>query len=240
MTISPEVTPAVATQWQLALAEAGIGEADVHLLTVDGRAPADEPKAASYPAGRVLVEEPGDMICGPGLEEANSPEVINKQRIAVYAEFNETDPLELAILGGKLRHELRHAEQRLHPCGPELFSLVELADEIARVRVGGLPNGARIYNLMPIELDANAAAARFLRAHHGALVAEILRGDDAALARSNTPPGAIADLPAKTVAFMFIFREIAEDPAHFANISFNRRLGQISAEAASRWQALTA
>ena len=62
MTISPEVTPPVAAQWQLALAEAGIGEADVHLLAVDGQAPADEPKAASYPPGRVLVDEPGDML----------------------------------------------------------------------------------------------------------------------------------------------------------------------------------
>lgn len=60
------------------------------------------------------------------------------------------------------------------------------------------------------------------------------------MARSNTPPEAIADLPAKTVAFMFIFREIAEDPAHFANISFERRLEHISAEAAAGWQALAA
>lgn len=239
MTVSPEVSPVVATQWQLGLAEAGIGEADAHLLAVDGRAPDDEPKAACYPAGRVLVDEPGDMLRGPALEEANSSTVINKQRIAVYADFDEDDPLELAMLGGKLRHELRHAEQRLHPVGPELFSLAELADEIARVKVGGLPKGALLYNLMPIELDANAAAARFLRTHHGALVADILRGDDAVLARSNTPPEAIADLPAKTVAFMFIFREIAEDPTHFANISFEHRLGRISVEAASCWQALT-
>jgi hypothetical protein len=36
------------------------------------------------------------------------------------------------------------------------------------------------------------------------------------------------------------FCEIAEIPAHFANISFERRLGHISAEAAMCWQALSA
>jgi|GEM_PF-5125976 len=240
MTISPAITPAVAAQWRLALAEAEIGETDAHLLSVAGQAPPNEPKAAYYPAGRSLVDEPGDIIRGPALEEANSVAVINKQRIAIYADFDETDPLDLAIVGGKLRHELRHAEQRLSACGPELFNLVELADEIARVKVGGLPGGASIYNLMPVEVDANAAAAGFLRAHHGTVVAEILRGNDAALARSNTPPGDIADLPAKTVAFMFVFREIAENPAQFANITFERRLEHISSAAAARWRALAA
>ncbi len=185
-----------------------------------------------------MDDEPGDVIRGPALEEANFPEIINKQRIAIYSDFDEDDPVELAILGGKLRHEIRHAEQRLSTCGGELFALVELAEEIARVKVGGLPKGARIYNLMPVELDANAAAACFLRAHHGTVVDDILRGEDAALARSNTPPEAIADLPAKTVAFMFIFREIAEDPAHFANISFEDRLARISSQAAAHWRAL--
>jgi hypothetical protein len=180
------------------------------------------------------------MIRGAALEEANSAEVINKQRIAVYAEFDEADPLEVAILGAKLRHELRHAEQRLSACAAELFSLAELADEIARVKVGGLPGGATIYNLMPIEVDASAAAAGFLRAHHGAVVADVLRGDDAALARSNTPPEDLADLPAKTVAFMFIFREIAEDPANFANMPFDVRLEHISAAAAACWRGLVA
>jgi hypothetical protein len=128
------------------------------------------------------------MICGRALDEANSPDVINRQRIAVCADFDEDDPLELAILGAKLRHELRHAEQRLSAYAAELFSLVELADQVARVKVGGLQGGASIYNLMPTEVDANAAAAGFLRAHHGAVVADVLRGDDAAPARSNTPP----------------------------------------------------
>jgi hypothetical protein len=166
--------------------------------------------------------------------------VINKQRIAVYAEFDEADPLELAILGAKLRHELRHAEQRLSASAGELFSLAELADQVARVKVGGLKGGASLYNLMPTEVDANAAAAGFLRAHHGAVVADVLRGDDAALARSNTPPEEIADLPAKTVAFIFIFREIAEDPAHFPNMTFDVRLEQISPAAAACWRGLAA
>jgi hypothetical protein len=49
MTVSPDVTAAVAARWRLALAEADIEEADAHLLAVEGRAPADEPKAAAIP-----------------------------------------------------------------------------------------------------------------------------------------------------------------------------------------------
>jgi len=209
-----------------------------HLLAVPGCADPDAPKAASYPADKRLQEESGDLVRGPALAEANSDAVIGKQRIAIYTDFDEADPVELAIVGAKLRHELRHAEQRLSPVAAELFSLAEFADEIASRRVGGLPGGALIYNLMPIELDANAAAADFLAAHHPAAVTDILDGEDAALARSNTPPEAIIDLPAKTVAFMFVFREIAEDPNVFPNMPFERRLGHISETAAATWRAL--
>jgi hypothetical protein len=40
--------------------------------------------------------------------------------------------------------------------------------------------------------------------------------------------------------FIFIFREIAEDPAHFPNMAFDVRLEQISSAAAACWRGLAA
>jgi hypothetical protein len=80
-------------------------------------------------------------------------------------------------------------------------------------KVGGLPNSAVLYHLEPIEMDANAASALFVRCSYPETLAALLASEDAVLARSNTPPGDLRDLPAKTVAFMFVLREIAEDPA---------------------------
>lgn len=239
MTISDEITPPIAEQWRLAVAHAGVDEADVHLLSITGRAGPDAPKAATYPAGNPLVEESDDLIRGPALVEANTAEVINKHRVAIYADFDEGDPVELAIVGGKLRHELRHVEQRMSAASSDLFALDELADQIAKWKAGGLAGSSVLYNLKPIEIDANAASAKFLREYHAAVIADILQGEDASLARSNTPPGSLEDLPAKTVAFMFLFREIAEDPARALDgMTFESRLSLLSPLAAAQWRAL--
>jgi hypothetical protein len=239
MTVSPDVPPVLVEQWRSAVADAGLDENQVHLLALSGRPAPGKPKAASYPAGHHLSDDPEDIIRGPALLEANQPEILVKQRIATYIEFDQTDSLELAIAAAKLRHELRHAEQRLSPRGDELFALDELADQIVKWKVGGLPGGVYLYNAKPTEIDANAAAAAYLRKAHTLEVPGILKSKDGVLARSKTPPEALDDLPAKTVAFIFQFREIAEDPARRGAMTFEERLASISDSAARCWRSLT-
>jgi hypothetical protein len=241
MTVSKIVSEAAATEWRSAMTHAGLSEEEVHLLAVPGLPGPRAPKAAAYPAGRVLGEESRDdgVIQGQALIEANSERHIGKHRVAFYAGFPESSPVDRAVLGGKLRHELRHVEQRMAPGWGTLFDLEDLALEIGRLKAGGLAGGGEFYNLIPTEIDANAAAAEFLRQEHPEFITQVLGGDDGALARSNTPPGDLGDLPAKLVAFMFIFHEIAEDSSSFPNIPFGRRLAQISDAAARQWRALS-
>jgi hypothetical protein len=240
MTISPDASSSLGVVWGSVVRDAGVGDDAVHLLVLPGEPAPGMPKAASYPAGRILADEPEDIIRGAALVEANEPEIVPKQRIAVYAAFDEADPFEVAIVAAKLRHELRHGEQRLSRRGDEIFALDEFAEQIIQWKVGGLPGGTNLYNLKPVEADANAAAAMYLRDHHADQVGRILDGDDAALARSNTAPGDLDDLPAKTVAFIFQYREIAEDPARGGVLGFEQRLASVSPLAASYWRALSA
>jgi hypothetical protein len=86
-------------------------------------------------------------------------------------------------------------------------------------------------------MDANAAAAMFLSARFPELIDHILATDNAPLARSNTGPGELTDLPAKTVAQLFAFREVAEAPATFDNspVPFATRLRLVDLNAAIIW-----
>jgi hypothetical protein len=236
--ISKDIGSALAGQWSLALADAGLVEEDAYLLSLPGRPARDEPKAASYPAGVKLREEADDIIRGPALEEANSSMAIETQRVAIYGAFDEADPVQLAIHGATLRHELRHAEQRLSPAAAELFELDELAGNLLTWKTGGMTGGGLLYNLKPTEIDANDAAALFLRNHHPLQVEAILTGEDGSLARSHTPPAPLEGLVVKTVAFMFLFREIAEDPVRSKALPFEKRLETISVRAAERWREL--
>jgi hypothetical protein len=94
-----------------------------------------------------------------------------------------------------------------------------------------------MYHLKPVEADANAASAELLRAE--GVQDLVLTSSDAVLARSNTPPGDLADLPSKTVAFMFTLREVADQVARQAQASrFADLLAAIDPHYGAQWVAL--
>lgn len=236
MSISPDAEPFIAAIWERVLGHAAVDPERFHLLPVAGAAVRGCNQAACYPPGNELYDEPEDLLRGAILNEANLSEHRHKHRIAIYEDIDEDDPLAVAVMAAKLRHEVRHGEQR-EVCGNRLFALDELADMLVGWKVGGLPGGAALYHLKPVESDANAASARYLRTCHGDVVDELLDGPDGVLARSNTLPGELEDLPSKTVAFMFTMREIAEDPVH-GQPTFEQRLAAIHLHYAAQWLAL--
>ena len=60
-----------------------------------------------------------------------------------------------------------------------------VVDHILRLKARGLPGGTLLYNLKPVEQDANAASAVYLRERHPDAVEAILRHPDLGqLARS--------------------------------------------------------
>jgi hypothetical protein len=158
--------------------------------------------------------------------------VIGKQRIAIFTGFDPKDPLELALAAAILGHELRHAEQRLPDDGQELFALEELADETLDRKMADREGDRALYHFKPTEMDADDAAATFLGRRHPDQVAPMLESFDSPWAGSRTPPGCIANSPAKTVAFLFQPKELAEDPARGSDdTTFEERLRQISSAA---------
>ena len=240
MTASAETEQFMLAAWDDAVQSSGLNASAVHLLPVPGAAVSESNKAACYPPHVELVEEPHDLLRGAMLTESNLPEHQGKHRIAIYEDVDQDDPVAVATMAATLRHELRHAEQR-EVCGGDLFPLDELADQLVSWKIGGLPKAAALYHLKPIELDADAASAVFLRQQYPAQVDAILAGEDAVLARSNTPPGRLDDLPTKTVCFLFCLREVAEDPTRSpSGLSFRNRLRLINRHWAKLWDDLEA
>jgi hypothetical protein len=158
MTVSPTTGPFMEEIWDNVVRASGFDGSQVHLLPVPGAAAGGHNQAACYPPGDFLVDDPDDIIRGDMLAEANLDEHLHKHRIAIYEDVDEDDDVAMAVLAGKLRHELRHAEQR-EACGAELFSLDDLAGMLISWKAGGLPRSNVLYHLKPIEMDANAASA---------------------------------------------------------------------------------
>jgi hypothetical protein len=153
--------------------------------------------------------------------------------------LTSTGRLQESVLAGLLRHEIRHAEQ-YDTLGQVFFDVYDLAELVCQWKVGGLPRGGVLYGLIPAEMDANAAAAKFLRERRPEAIDAVLNSDHNVLARSNTDPGPLTDLPTKMVAFLYLLREVADDPARSRGVTFDDRLRRVSERAARTWEALRA
>jgi hypothetical protein len=220
------------------LAQARQDEERFLLVTLPGRPAPNGRHAAFYHPGPI-DEDPGDILHGAHLAAANAREVVDRHRVAAFAGIDWGDPLQEASLAGLLRHEVRHAEQ-FDELGQTFFDLYDIAELVCRWKVGGLPRGGILYGLIPAEMDANDAAAGFLRERRSGAVNDVLNSDHNVLARSNTPPGPLGELPTKMVAFLYMLREVADDPARSHGIAFGDRLRHISPRAADTWATLVA
>jgi len=70
-------------------------------------------------------------------------------------------------------------------------------------------------------------------------VQEVLESDDGVLARSHTDPGPLDDLPPKMVVFIYLLREVPDDPARSpSGMTFEDRLRFVNARTAATWTAL--
>ena len=208
------------------------------LLSIPGR-PAPSGRHAAFYRPGPIDEDPDDILHGPHLALANGSDVRDRHRVAVFADVDWDDPEQEAVLAGFLRHEIRHAEQ-WDELGQDFFDLYDLAELVCQWKVGGLPRGGVLYGLIPAEMDANAAAAKFLRERRPGAINAVLNSDYNALARSNTDPGPLTDLPTKMIAFLYLLREVADDPTRSQGITFEQRLRRVSERAARTWASLSA
>jgi len=95
--------------------------------------------------------------------------------------------------------------------------------------------------VIPNELDANAAAAMFVRARYGRdRVLELLeaKDEDSALFRSHVGPAPIEGLPERLLAFFISQRELCEEYARTQNFRFDQLLDHHWRGAGAVWRRL--
>lgn len=116
------------------------------------------------------------------------------------------------LVAAKMRHELEHARQ-YEAHGQELFHLHGLMNAILDLKVGGLPGGGVVYGSIPMEVDGNAAAARFVHGRYATEAEALLREHhpDSGLLRSLCGPGPLETLPARMICFAYQYADIGED-----------------------------
>jgi len=178
-----------------------------------------------------------EFLAGEVLVEANEHEHRAKHRVAVFEDVDWSDPVKVAVLTATLRHEIEHVRQRM-VCGRELFDVDEYADNAIEHATGRLPGA--LYNLKPIEQDADAAAGTLLRQHFDeGIVAAVLASSDGKLVRWLTPPRPLDTLLPRTVCFIYLFVDVVERVSRKENgISFDLRLDAVSKDAGDLWRHL--
>jgi hypothetical protein len=231
---------ALQEEWRAALDDAGFEEHHAKLWLCTGYGEDSEGPVAAYYKPWLNIED--DRFLSPA-QRADAEADVNRplQRIVIFEDFDfANDQLGntlVPVMGAMLRHELEHARQQ-QSCGDEVLDIDDqFLDRAIRLKVGGLSGGAGLYNVKPMEQDANAAAAMYLRARHPQHVDAILEGPCGHVARSNTPPEALDSLLARTVACLYQFRDVVvadRDPT----IEFAKRLAVYDPRAGALWRQL--
>jgi hypothetical protein len=193
----PDLPHDIEEVWLAALADAQIDADDALLYLLDGEQGSNG-YGARYLHRHLHIYPEGEAEeIHPLLDEMNDGACIDAYRIVVFRDRN------IEGIAALIRHELEHARQRdVH--GQPLMELSGIAENVISERVGGLKGGAFLYQTIPVEMDANAAAASFVRARYGAdRIDELLRaGDkDSAAFRSLVGPPPLETLPDRMIRY---------------------------------------
>jgi hypothetical protein len=235
-----EFRGALEDEWHAALAHAGLTSDRARLWLCEGADKVKEDRAAVYHPPMLRIEDDDVFLSDGQRGEAQQEDARELHRIAIFEDYRQTendlsDTL-ITVMGGVLRHELQHALQQ-EACGSWVLEIEgTLIHNFLARRYGGLPDTMAYYNVRPMEQDANAAAAIFLRERHPEHVDAILKGPCAQLARSNTGPEAPESLVPRMVGFLYGYRDLCE--AESAPVPFWKRLDMYDKRAGRLWQDL--
>jgi hypothetical protein len=200
--------------WAAAKEDAGLE--DAVLMPLAGHPPVRfGPGAKWFFPGEELVSEP-EFPMDPGqVREANDAPKREKHRIAVWAGVSEVP------LAAKLRHELEHARQ-WDTCGSPFVAFDQCVRRAVEAAFGPplgttRPGSARIYNLVPSEVSANAAAVEYVRRTYGAEAVAPWQDDPRhdALFAERVDPAPLERLPRHTLCFAaLVAREFEQRVGH--------------------------
>jgi hypothetical protein len=186
------------------------------------------------PYMEIAPNDPGFPDDDAQRDKANSDDNRALHPISVPAA-----PSDRATFAGLVRHELEHARQYEAGAGiGDLHDFIEYSvlPEVAR----GLDGCAgALINSIPDEIDCNAAASVYVTSRFSAAEVQAIRdGPRRYLMCSLIPPGSPNTLPARMVAFAFVYREAVERYAERRNFSAAAILGAVHGKAPALWTRL--
>lgn len=188
----------LAAIWEAALSDAGIAADNAVLFAFPGGQSNGGYQAKTWLRGST-IDDPDDCAAlGVRLPVANEDMYRTKCRVAIWT---DRSPEGISAL---LRHELEHCLQ-LDAHGHRLQLLHDRAVAVLSHHAGGLPGSGLLYNVIPMEADANAAAGVFVRSRFGDdRIDALIRGDDkdAAALRPKAPPPPIESLEERMTRFI--------------------------------------
>jgi hypothetical protein len=227
--------PEIEQIWLAACADARLNVNECLLYLFDGHESDAGFGGMHFNKHREIYESPdlGDDI-NALVPELNSAERIDATKILVWRDRTTEG------LAGAIRHELEHAVQNAAHV-KDVEGLYHLAHYALTVRVGDLPGGAMLYQTIPNELDANAAAAVFVRGRYGADRVRALlaaRDNDSALFRSLVGPAPVESLPERLMGFFLMYRDLCEEYARSQRLGFPQLLNLHWQGAGQLWRQL--
>ncbi len=191
--LQPALDPEIEELWLAAVTDAGVDSDHAIVFTLPGTAATVERVGAMTWPRPFRIDPGGSPELDALLPVMNGPECIRSARVALWTgRANEG-------ITGLMRHELEHARQ--YDVHRQLHGLYEVAQDV----VATVPRGGWLYQAIPVEFEANAAAARFVRGHFGGQrIDELIdaKDDDIALFRSPVVPSPIESLPERMVTFL--------------------------------------
>jgi hypothetical protein len=202
----PELPDDVEQVLIAALADAEINLDDALLYLLDGEQGSNGYEARYLHRGLHINAEGEAEEIHPLLDEMNDDACIDAYRIVVFRDRN------IEGIAALIRHELEHARQR-DAHGQRLMELYGIAENVLSERVGGLTGGGFLYQTIPVEMDANAAAATFVRARYGAVrIDELLSENDktSAAFRSLVGPPPLDTLPDRMIRYFATIPDLCE------------------------------
>jgi hypothetical protein len=137
------------------MTHAGLANTEVGVYPYEGMPPPGVPSAAFFAPGAVVMGEEARPLSPSQHRDAN--EQFDKPRILVHVAPEEP------VVAAKLRHELEHVVQWLTATdGRKMFILYDAVVAALEAFVGEDRRGSAVlYNVVPFEADANAAAYAF-------------------------------------------------------------------------------
>jgi hypothetical protein len=210
-----QLPPEVEEVWLAALADAAIDADDALLYLLDGES--GDGYGARYLYRHMRIDADGEPEeIQPLLDDLNDEQSIDAYRVVVFTERT------IEGIAALVRHELEHARQR-DAHRQRLMELHAMAEEVIRERVGGLAGGGFLYQVIPVEMDANAAAAQFVRGRFGSerIDALLQAGDkDGSAFRSLVGPPPIETLPERMIQFLATVPDLCQLYAARTDFSF--------------------